>query len=79
MNGILKGVLCTGAAIGIAAYLSPLIFQANYFNFCVINTSGINDKEPGVNLNLNSRQSSPLRLYKYATAAHKNIESLINI
>ena len=45
MNGILKGVLCTGAVIGIAAYLSPLIFQASYFNFCVITTSGINDKE----------------------------------
>ena len=51
VNKILKGILCAGAVIGTAAYLSPLIFQASYFNFCVMTTSGINDSKRWSQLN----------------------------
>ena len=45
MKKVLKGFFCTIAVIGTTAYLSPLIFQASYFNFCVMTTSGIQEKE----------------------------------
>ena len=51
MHPFIKSVLCAGAVLGTAAYLSPLIFQANYFNFCVMTTSGINDKKSWSQLN----------------------------
>ena len=51
MHPFIKNVLCAGAVIGTAAYLSPLIFQASYFNFCVMTTSGINDKKSWSQLN----------------------------
>ena len=38
-----KWVLCAGAVLGTGAYLSPLIFQANFFNLCVMTTSGLQD------------------------------------
>ena len=38
-----KWVFCAGAVLGTGAYLSPLIFQANFFNLCVMTTSGIQD------------------------------------
>jgi len=45
MHPLTKGLLCVGAAIGTAAYFSPVIFRANYFNLCVMTTSGINDSK----------------------------------
>ena len=51
MNPFIKGLLCAGAVIGTAAYFSPLIFQASYFNFCVMTTSGINDSKMWSQLN----------------------------
>lgn len=51
MNPFVKGLLCAGAVIGTAAYLSPLIFQDSYFNFCVMTASGINDSKRWSQLN----------------------------
>ena len=45
MNKFFKWFLCTGAVLGTGAYLSPLIFEATYFNLCVMTTSGIQDSK----------------------------------
>jgi len=46
-----KWVLCAGAVLGTGAYLSPLIFQANFFNLCVMTTSGMQDTKSWSKLN----------------------------